>query len=133
VLWRAVLPLVQSSLCRYALDALDSIMTFAASCPDLQQQQQQPGGPGGSSSSLAALSSSAAQPLGGAAGPEVDLHSLAACLLPQLDCVELLQHVLESFGTPPLPRKKKQRLLPFLVESGGSSTGHTHTGRIVDM
>eukprot|EP00775_Hariotina_reticulata_P013221 gene13221-13351_t len=39
---------------------------------------------------------------------------LAACLLPQLDVVDLLQRVLDSNGIR--PRRKKYRLLPFLAE-----------------
>jgi len=78
---------------------------------------------------LAGLTSPAAQGVGATAGPGVDLHGLAACLLPQLDVVELLQHVLGSFGGP--PRRKKHRLLPFLADSHNSSSGH-QADRILD-
>jgi hypothetical protein len=56
------------------------------------------------------------------------MQGLAAGCLPQLDVVELLQRVLESFGSP--PRKRRQRLLPFLTDSS-SSAGHTQTDRML--
>lgn len=113
---------LQGPLCQYALDALESIINFAANSAELQQR-------GGPAVGLAGLSSPATQGAGAPARPSVDLHGLAACLLPQLDVVELLQRVLESFGGP--PRRKKQRLLPFLADSHNSSSGH-QVDRILD-
>jgi hypothetical protein len=100
--------LLQGPLCQYALDALEAIINYAANAPDPPQQQGAPAA---------------------AAGTSVDLQALAACCLPQLDVVELLQRVLESFGAP--PRRKRQRLLPFLAESSNSA-GHTQTDRMLE-
>jgi hypothetical protein len=121
-----VLPLLtfltQGPLCQYALDALESVINYAANAPDLQQQ-------GRPSASLAAGNGPpAAAAAASGSGLGVDLHGLAAGCLLQLDVVELLQRVLESFGSP--PRKKRQRLLPFLAESSNSA-GHTQTGRML--
>lgn len=106
---------MQGPLCQHALDALEAIINYAANSRDVQQQQQQQQG------------TAAAASLG--SGPGVDLQGLAACCLPQLDVVELLQRVLESFESP--PRKRRQRLLPFLADSSNSA-GHTQTDRMLD-
>jgi len=123
---------VQGPLCQYALDALDSIMDYAATAQEvLEFQQQQKLSITSSSSSAEALPPGLApQPAGAAADSTlgnatavggasaatagVDLQGLAACLLPQLDVVDLLQRVLDSSGIR--PRRKKYRLLPFLAE-----------------
>lgn len=109
---------LQGPLCQYALDALEAIINYAANAPDVQQQ-------GGTSASLAAAgpaAAAAAQLSASGPGAGVDVQGLAAGCLPQLDVVELLQRVLESFGSP--PRKRRQRLLPFLADSNNSA-GHT--------
>jgi hypothetical protein len=95
---------------------LDSVINFAASSPELQHYQQQQRHSDNTSAAAAA-----AAPAGGG----VDLQGLAACLLPQLDVVELLQQVLDSFGLP--PRKRKPRTLPFL----GESCAHDPAGVVV--
>lgn len=126
---------VQGPLCQLALDALEDIINYAANCPDLQQQGSPSAAPA-SAAGTASVSNSASQAPGqaataaAAAGPGVDLQGLAACCLPQLDTVELLQRVLESFGQP--PRKKRQRLLPFLADSGSNSAGHTQGERMLE-
>lgn len=116
---------LQGPLCQYALDALESIINFAANCPELQETGGRAAGLGVSSSNSVAPQGSAAQP-GGAGG--VDLQGLAACLLPQLDVVELLQRVLDSCGSP--PRKKRQRLLPFLADANNIAS-HTQADRMM--
>jgi hypothetical protein len=59
-------------------------------------------------------------PAAAAAGPGVDVQGLAACLLPQLDVVELLQRVLDSCAAP--AKRRKFKLLPFL--SDAVAAGH---------
>jgi hypothetical protein len=115
---------MQGPLCQHALDALESIINYAANSPDLQQQQQQGAG---ASAGLGTAAAAAAASSG--SGPGVDLQGLAACCLPQLYVVELLQRVLESFGSP--PRKRRQRLLPFLADSSNSA-GHTQTDQMLE-
>lgn len=95
------------------MEALEAIIKFAANSNEVQHCQQQQG---------AALGREAAGQA--EAATTVDLQDLAACLLPQLDVVELLQHVLNSFG-PSSPQQQdsalsKPRTLPFL----GYSSSH---------
>jgi hypothetical protein len=129
----ACLTPLQGPLCQYALDALDAVIHFSANSQELQsyQQQQQQGTPGGSLTAAAAggmspLSAGAVAASGGltqaaaaaAAGPGVDLQGLAACLLPQLDVVELLQRVLDSCAVP--AKRRKFKLLPFLSDAAAA-------------
>lgn len=121
--------MMQGPLCQHALDALDAIIHFSANSAELQAHQQHHGvAPGALSSSMAAadsltpglaplsagtgVASSAAT---AAAGQGVDLQGLAACLLPQLDVVELLQRVLDSCAVP--AKRRRYKLLPFLGDS----------------
>ena len=115
---------LQGPLCQYALDNLDAIMQFAASSHELQQYQQQqqqnlgsssnfPGGLSSSSTPLAAGAAAVSVTPAAAQQQGVDLKGLAACLLPQLDVVQLLQRVLGSCAGP--PKWRKYRLLPFIV------------------
>eukprot|EP00878_Enallax_costatus_P017644 GHUV01018538.1.p1 GENE.GHUV01018538.1~~GHUV01018538.1.p1 ORF type:complete len:869 (+),score=314.27 GHUV01018538.1:690-3296(+) len=123
-----IVNLSQGPLWQYALDTLDAIMQFAASSQELQQYQQQQnlGGsgnfPGGLSSSSTPLSAGAAATSATPAAAQqqgVDLKGLAACLLPQLDVVQLLQRVLSSCTGP--PKRRKYRLLPFIGETAAAS------------
>lgn len=125
--------LLQGPLCQYALEVLDAIIQYASSSDELQQyqqQQQQQQVVGASSSSTQGFSSASPLAAGTAAAGSgspgqqgVDLQGLAACLLPQLDVVELLQRVLSSF--PVSKKRRKYRLLPFLGESAVG--GHEQT------
>jgi hypothetical protein len=132
--------ILQGPLCQYALDALDAVIHFAANSQEMQSYQQQHGLQGSTplSSSMAAAaaaagggmsplaagtavgSSGSAAAAAAAAGQGVDLQGLAACLLPQLDVVELLQRVLDSCASP--AKRRKFRLLPFL--SDAVAAGH---------
>jgi hypothetical protein len=123
---------MQGPLCQYALDALDAVIHFAANSQELQSYQQQQGLPGStpfSSSLTSAAAGGGMSPLsagtiaasGGqssssaAASQGVDLQGLAACLLPQLDVVDLLQRVLDSCAVP--AKRRKFKLLPFLSDT----------------
>jgi hypothetical protein len=129
---------VQGPLCQQALAALDAIITFAAASPEVQQLQAQHAALGASAGSSSSSSMHGAQQpptpvaaaavaagAGGAAAATscVDLQGLAACLLPQLDTVELLHRVLHSLGPPQQPRKRRPHVLPFLGDAAGQGAG----------
>jgi hypothetical protein len=122
---------LQGPLCQYALDALDAVIHFAANSQEMQSYQKQHGlqssNPLSSSIAAAAAAGTGMSPLSAgtavgssgpaaaAAGPGVDVKGLAACLLPQLDVVELLQRVLDSCASP--AKRRKFKLLPFLGDA----------------
>eukprot|EP00882_Tetradesmus_deserticola_P018392 GHRQ01019757.1.p3 GENE.GHRQ01019757.1~~GHRQ01019757.1.p3 ORF type:complete len:125 (+),score=48.35 GHRQ01019757.1:559-933(+) len=111
---------MQGPLCQYALDALDAVIHFAANSQELQSLQQQHGPAGSNHCSSGLAATAAAGTAAGsngtstAAGQGVDLQGLAACLLPQLDTVELLQRVLDTCPSP--AKRRKFKLLPFLSD-----------------